>query len=166
MPRVFGVRPHVTSKSVPSIQPPAPSLVVCSITDSPDRPSTRSTRVPVRTSIPHSRRVAQEIRDVAVFAVGQVVVLLTTVTRLPKRAKGLGELEPDIAATQDDEVRGQSVEECEGLDVGHRLGFGEAGDGVDPGSGAGAETTMSPRKERIAPSSAVSWIVLGPTKRP
>ncbi len=43
-------------------------------------------------------------------------------------AVGLGEFEADIAAAEDDQVRGQSVE-FEQLDVRERSGIRQAGDG-------------------------------------
>ena len=81
---------------------------------------------------------AQGLRDVAVFAVGQGVVPLDDRHAAAEAAQGLGQLEADVAAPQDEEVLRDAVQ-FEGLDVRHRPRLGEAGDRVDPGAGAGAD---------------------------
>ena len=82
--------------------------------------------------------LAQGLRDVAVLAMGQGVVPLDDRHAAAEAAKGLGQLEPDVAAPQDDEVTRDAVQ-VEGLNVRHRPRLGEARDRVDPGTGAGAD---------------------------
>ena len=75
---------------------------------------------------------------VGVFAVSEGGVALDDGDMGAEAAYGLGELKPDEAATEDDEVLGKDVE-FEGFDVRHGRGFGEAGDGIDGGVRAGVE---------------------------
>ena len=113
-----------------------PLLVACSLTDSPERPSTRPTRVPVRTSIPSSSKSPFRASETSVIlAVGQGVVPLDDRHATAEASHRLGQLEPDVAASQDDEVIRDAVQ-FEGLDVCHRPRLGEAGDRVDSRAGA------------------------------
>ena len=80
----------------------------------------------------------QRLRDVAIFAVGQGVVPLDDRHAAAEASQGLGQLESDVAAPQDEEVLRDAVQ-FEGLDVRHRPRFGEAGDRVDPRAGARAD---------------------------
>src|SRR3954451_23660533 len=82
--------------------------------------------------------LAQGLRDVAVLAMRQGVVPIDDRHAAAEAAKGLVQLEPDVAAPQDDEVTRDAVQ-VEGLDVRHRPRLGEARDRVDPATGAGAD---------------------------
>ena len=131
-------RPSARDQEVRALDHAAVALA-CSLTDSPERPSTRSTRVPVRTSIPSSSKSSsQGLRDVAILAVGQGVVPLDDRHAAAEASHGLGQLEPDVSAPQDEEVIRDAVQ-FEGLDVRHRPRLGEAGDRVDPRAGARAD---------------------------
>ena len=166
MPSVFGVRPLATRRSDALDRSSAPSRVACSLTDSPDRPSTRSTRDAGADLDPLVvEEFPQGLRDVAVLAVGQGVVPLDDRHAAAEAAQGLGQLEPDVAAPQDEEVLRDAVQ-FEGLDVRHRPRLGEARDRVDPRTGAGADhDDVAAEGARPAVGSATS-IVFGPTKRP
>ena len=80
----------------------------------------------------------QGLRDVAILAVGQGVVPLDDRHAAAEASHGLGHLEPDVAAPQDEEVLRDAVQ-FEGLDVRHRPRLGEAGDRVDPRARARAD---------------------------
>src|SRR5262249_26484555 len=80
----------------------------------------------------------QRFGDVAILAVSQGVVPLDDRNATAEASQGLGHLEPDVAAPQNEEVLGDAVQ-FEGLDVRHRTRLGEAGDWVDPRAGARAD---------------------------
>ena len=105
----------------------------------------------------------QRFRDVAIFAVSQGVVPLNDRNATAEASQGLGHLESDIAAPQNEEVLRDAVQ-FEGLDVRHRPRFGEAGDWVDPRAGAradhddfaakGARTVVGRHLDRSRPDEA------------
>ena len=79
--------------------------------------------------------------DVRVFPVEEAGIALDDGDAGTETAHGLGELEADVASAGDEEMLGEGVE-FEGLDMGERLGFGEAGDGIDGGTGAGVNEDL------------------------
>ena len=105
----------------------------------------------------------QRFRDVAIFAVSQGVVPLNDRNATAEASQGLGHLESDIAAPQNEEVLRDAVQ-FEGLDVRHRPRFGEAGDWVNPRAGAradhddfaakGARTVVGRHLDRSRPDEA------------
>ena len=79
--------------------------------------------------------------DVGVFAVGEGGVALDNGDARAEAAHGLGKLKADVAAANDEEMFGDDVE-FEGFDVGERMGFMQAGDGIDGGAGAGIDEDL------------------------
>ena len=96
-------------------------------TDSPDRPSTRSTAVPVQDLDP---LVAEEpldrLGDVRVLAVDQRAVPLDDGHAAAEPAERLRQLEADVAAAQDDQVL-REFAQLQSLDVGQRARLREPG---------------------------------------
>ena len=135
MPSVFGVRPPATSRCVPSIAP----RPVCRRTDSPDRPSTRSTAVRGQDLDPLvPEEPLDRLGDVRVLAVDQRAVPLDDGHAAAEAAERLRQLEAHVAAAQDDQVFRELVQ-LQGLDVGQRASLREAGGVVDPGTRPGVD---------------------------
>src|SRR5262249_13725230 len=106
----------------------------------------------------------QRFRDVAIFAVSQGVGPLNDRNATAEASQGLGHLESDIAAPR--------TRRCFGTRSNSRASMCVIGrDSARPGIGSIRArepvqiTTTSPRRVRV-PSSTVTSIVLGPTKRP
>jgi len=79
--------------------------------------------------------------DIGVFAVGEGGVALDDGDAGAEAPHGLGEFKTDVAAADDEEMFGYGVE-LEGFDVGERMSFEEAGDGVDGRAGAGVDEDL------------------------
>ena len=162
-----GVRdPSACDEDVRALDPAsAPSRFTCNLRSrrTAPRPARRGAGTDIDPLV--LEELTQGLRDVAVLAVGQGVVPLDDRHAAAEAAKGLGQLEPDVAAPQDDEVTGTRSRSRASTCV---IGRASARPGI--GSIRAREpvliTTTSPRRVHVPPSAATTSIVLGPTKRP